>query len=125
MVKKVERCLGEALAQAVMAAAKGNSQTSVPVAAVLWPDKDRQWEPAIGLIRPSMPNLLTLVAWDSCDHTAPVVEGDRLRSEVSVLEIRPAPIGTLLRLAVETWAARGSPEQETRVLDWKFWALGA
>lgn len=39
MVKKGERCLGEALAQAVIAAAKGNSHTSVPVAAVLWPAK--------------------------------------------------------------------------------------
>lgn len=72
----------------------------------------------------ALPNLLTVVAWDSCDHTAPVVEGDRLRSEVSVLEVLPQARGVLLRLGVEAWAARGPVEQETetRVLDWKLWA---
>jgi acyl dehydratase len=70
----------------------------------------------------ALPNLLTMLTWESCDHTAPVIEGDRLRSEVTVLEKKRYPIGALLELRVETWAARGEPEREERVLDWRFWA---
>lgn len=69
----------------------------------------------------ALPNLLTIIAWDSCDHTAPVVENDRLRTECSVLERIDLPHGCLLKLGVEAFAARGDPEQETRVLDWKVW----
>jgi acyl dehydratase len=69
----------------------------------------------------ALPNLLALVAWDSCDHLAPVVEGDLLRTECTVLRIEPLPQGSLINLWVETWAARGQPEQENRVLDWKLW----
>lgn len=72
----------------------------------------------------ALPNLLTVLAWDSCDHTAPVVEGDRLQTRVTVREVLPQPRGALLRLAVETHAARGASDQEqqTRVLDWTLWA---
>jgi 2-methylfumaryl-CoA hydratase len=72
----------------------------------------------------ALPNLLTVLAWESCDHTAPVIEGDRLRSRVTVREVLPQQHGALLRLAVETWAARGpgDAETETRVLDWQLWA---
>jgi hypothetical protein len=28
-----------------------------------------------------------------------------------------------MRIEAECFAARGDPEDETRVLDWKFWAL--
>jgi 2-methylfumaryl-CoA hydratase len=73
----------------------------------------------------ALPNLLTLLAWESCDHTAPVVENDRLRSTVTIREIRPHAAGTLLKLHVECFAARGTPEIETRVLDWVVWALSA
>ena len=69
----------------------------------------------------ALPNLLTIIAWDSCDHTAPVVENDRLRTECSVLERIDLPHGCLLKLGVEAFAARGEPEQEFRVLDWKVW----
>jgi 2-methylfumaryl-CoA hydratase len=72
-----------------------------------------------------LPNLLTLLAWESCDHTAPVLENDRLRTEVTLLEKRPVAGGALLRLHVEAWAARGEPEQESRVLDWKLVAWSA
>jgi 2-methylfumaryl-CoA hydratase len=69
----------------------------------------------------ALPNLLTIIAWDSCDHTAPVLENDRLRTEFAVLERIELPRGSLLRLGVESFAARGAPEQEARVLDWKVW----
>jgi acyl dehydratase len=80
---------------------------------------------AFAQVTRALPNLLTVVAWDSCDHTAPVIEGDRLRTEFTVQEIRPLAQGALLSLRVETWAARGEPEQETRVLDWKLWVWSA
>lgn len=71
----------------------------------------------------ALPNMLTLLAWESCDHTAPVVENDRLRSVATVLERRQLPEGrgSLLRVQLESYAARGKPESESRVLDWILW----
>lgn len=54
-------------------AAAGNAHTAAPSAAVLWSDKDRQWEPAIGLIRKSMPNLLTLGAYNIKSRSGPAI----------------------------------------------------
>jgi acyl dehydratase len=56
---------------------------------------------------------------------APVVEGDRLRTEFTVTDVRAvgASGASLLRIDAECFSARGNPEEETRVLDWKFWAL--
>jgi len=73
-----------------------------------------------------LPNLLTVLAWENCDHVAPVVEGDRLRTEFTVTDVKPvgASGASLLRIDAECFSARGNPEEETRVLDWKFWALG-
>ena len=73
----------------------------------------------------ALPNLITLLAWESCDHTAPALENDRLRSTVTVSEIRAHAAGTLLKLHIESFAARGEPETETKVLNWKVWALSA
>lgn len=74
-----------------------------------------------------LPNLVTLLAWDHCDHVAPVVEGDRLRTEFRIDDVVPLTSGdgSLLRINAECFAARGTPEEETRVLDWTFWALSA
>jgi 2-methylfumaryl-CoA hydratase len=80
---------------------------------------------AFAQVTRAFPNLLTMLAWESCDHTAAVVEGDRLRSEVAVLDKKSHSAGGLLKLRVETWAARGEPEREERVLDWRFWAWSA
>ena len=80
---------------------------------------------AFAQVTRALPNLFTLLAWESCDHTAPVVEGDRLRTEFRVLALRPGAVGTQVLLHVETWAARGEPETETRALDWKCWVLSA
>jgi len=76
----------------------------------------------------ALPNLLGVLAWESCDHVAPVVENDRLRTEFTVTDVRPQADkdggGALLRIEAECFASRGTPEQESRVLDWKFWAWG-
>jgi acyl dehydratase len=73
----------------------------------------------------ALPNIIAMLAWESCDHTAPTVENDCLRTEVCILEKRTAGAATLLRLKAETFAARGNPETESKVLDWVFWALSA
>jgi acyl dehydratase len=78
----------------------------------------------------ALPNLVTLIAWRSCDHTAPVFENDILRSEV---EIGPrhqlAGGGGLVDLEVEVFAERGDqapePGQDIRVLDWRVLGLFA
>jgi 2-methylfumaryl-CoA hydratase len=81
---------------------------------------------AFAQVTRALPNLVWIVAWEGCDHTAPVVENDRLRTEVTVLEKRPVAVtGALLKLHVETWAARGDEDAEDRVLDWRLWAWSA
>ena len=59
--------------------------------------------------------LVTVVAWRSCDHLAPVFEGDVLRSEVEVGAI-DAP---LVDLRVQTNATRADGSGTDPVLDWR------
>jgi 2-methylfumaryl-CoA hydratase len=73
----------------------------------------------------ALPNLATMLAWEACDHSGPVVESDRIRTVVTVLEKWPRHAGAVLKLRAESWAARGEPETESRVLDWKFWVWSA
>lgn len=77
----------------------------------------------------ALPNLLTVLAWESCDHLAPVLENDRLRTTLTVTDKRATDEsgrhGYLLRIEAQCFAARGNPEEETAVLDWKFWAWSA
>jgi 2-methylfumaryl-CoA hydratase len=77
-----------------------------------------------------LPQLVTVLAWDSCDHTAPVHEGDRLRTEVEVLAVEPLPTGALVRLRAECFATRAAdvaapPATEAQVLRWTFWVWSA
>ena len=72
----------------------------------------------------ALPNIVTIVAWHSCDHLAPVFEEDILRSEVTVGEKYPLIEGGLVDLRVEVFAERfdATPDQkdkdEVKVLDW-------
>ncbi len=52
--------LGEALLATVSGCAKGNSHTSAPAAAILWPDKECQWLAALPVLRKLLPSLLVL-----------------------------------------------------------------
>jgi acyl dehydratase len=75
----------------------------------------------------ALPNLVTFLAWRSCDHTAPVFEGDILRSELTIEAKHPlADRGGLLDLRVQVHAERApdTPQEgeEVPVLDWR--ALG-
>lgn len=72
----------------------------------------------------ALPDLIAPVAWERCEHLAPVREGDRLRSEVTVLTItRRDATTTWLQLRIEAFASHDQPEVEARVLDWTLVAL--
>lgn len=63
----------ERLAELLAKAAAGNSHTAVPTVAVLWTDKDRQWECAIDRLRQAMPQLLTLGEFQAEQRTGPAI----------------------------------------------------
>lgn len=75
----------------------------------------------------AFPNLVTILAWRSCDHTGPVFEGDVLRTEVTVDAIHDAGDGSsLLDMHAIVHADRrgsGGGSGEEAVLDWRFIAL--
>lgn len=75
----------------------------------------------------ALPNLVTVLSWESCEHTGPVHEGDTLTSELTVVDATPldsaADSGVLrLRSVVVAHAADGTARD---VLDWRFRALMA
>jgi acyl dehydratase len=65
-----------------------------------------------------LPNLATVLGWESCDHIGPVHENDTLHSELHVEDAEPAGAGTRLRLRSLVYAVPDRP-----VLDWRFTAL--
>jgi acyl dehydratase len=66
----------------------------------------------------ALPNLVTIVAWRSCDHLGPVFEGDVLRTEVTVEGTHPLGDGPgLVDLRVAAFALREA--EEVPVLDWR------
>ncbi len=69
-----------------------------------------------------LPNLVTVLGWESCDHTGPVHEGDTLYSELHVDGAVPLPNGRggVLKLRSLVYAV-GEPDRQ--VLDWRFTAL--
>jgi len=71
----------------------------------------------------ALPNLVTIVAWRSCDHTGPVFEGDVLATELSVGDVHPLQRGGLVDLRAVTSADRG--EGPEPVLDWRHLGLMA
>lgn len=71
-----------------------------------------------------LPNLVTVLGWESCDHTGPVREGDTLYSELHVESAAATPNGGVLRLRSLVYAAGDAPDEPDRpVLDWRFSAL--
>ena len=63
-----------------------------------------------------LPNLVTVLGWESCDHIGPVHEGDTLVSDVRVEDVR----GSVLSLRSLVFVI-GEPDRP--VLDWRFSAL--
>ncbi len=70
-----------------------------------------------------LPDLVTVLGWQSCDHTGPVHEGDTLYSELHVESAEPANQGGVLGLRSLVYAASDAPDESDRqVLDWRFTA---
>jgi len=69
-----------------------------------------------------LPNLVTVLGWESCDHTGPVHEGDTLYSELHIegAEALADGRGGVLKLRSLVFAV-GEPDRQ--VLDWRFTAL--
>lgn len=71
-----------------------------------------------------LPNLVTVLGWESCDHTGPVHEGDTLYSELHVESAEPTGHGGVLGLRSLVYAVGdGAGEPDRGVLDWRFRAL--
>jgi len=67
----------------------------------------------------ALPNLVTIVAWHSCDHLGPVREGDTLRSTLELERSEPLPEGGgLVHLRSRVRADHDGAAQD--VLDWRF-----
>lgn len=71
-----------------------------------------------------LPNLATVLGWQSCEHTAPVHEGDTLYSDLHVEAARelPGERGGVLSLRAVVFAV-GDEGADREVLDWRFSAL--
>ncbi len=78
---------------------------------------------AAGQVVRALPNLVTIVAWHSCDHLAPVREGDTLHSSIELERTEALASGGLVHLRARVRADRESGSEE--VLDWRFVALMA
>ncbi len=61
------------LAACIRSAAKGNSHTAAPAAAVLWPDKERQWQAALPALKALLPGLFELGGFDASSRRGPAV----------------------------------------------------
>ncbi|TWG94935.1 acyl dehydratase [Nocardioides sp. J9] len=66
----------------------------------------------------ALPDLATILAWESCDHTGPVHEGDTLTSRFTVGRVTAVGDWSVVDLRAEV-AANG----ERPVLDWRFSVL--
>jgi acyl dehydratase len=69
-----------------------------------------------------LPNLATVLAWESCDHTGPVHEGDTLVSDLQVERAEPLPGGGGVLWLRSLVRAVGC-DADRDVLDWRFSAL--
>ncbi|MGO9033060.1 MaoC family dehydratase [Mycobacterium sp.] len=71
-----------------------------------------------------LPNLATVLGWRSCDHTAPVYEGDTLYSELHIDSAEPTDNGGVLGLRSLVYAVSDTHDDPPwQVLDWRFTVL--
>ncbi|WP_299950612.1 MaoC family dehydratase [uncultured Modestobacter sp.] len=79
---------------------------------------------ALGQATRALPGLLTVVGWHSCDHLAPVHEGDLLASALDVERVDELPSGgRLLHLRSQVTAEPADGGPAVPVLDWRFVAV--
>jgi hypothetical protein len=65
--------LREALCQALLSTAKVNRAVQAPPEAVLWPDRDAIWQPAIRVLQACLPSLVVYGAYDPEHRTGPAI----------------------------------------------------
>jgi acyl dehydratase len=72
-----------------------------------------------------LPQIATIIGWHSCEHLAPVAEGDTLRSSLELERLERIAQGGALAHLRSRVLARGEqgPREEVAVLDWRFVAL--
>jgi hypothetical protein len=63
----------EAILASLQSASEYNQNDQVAPAAILWTDKDEQWEPLLPILRQLLPQLLTLGAYDPASRTEPAI----------------------------------------------------
>jgi acyl dehydratase len=69
----------------------------------------------------AVPGLVTILGWHAADHTAPVFEGDTLRSRIELERRDSLPHGgELVHLRSRMTAARADGADDEEVLDWRF-----
>ena len=67
-----------------------------------------------------LPELVTIVGWEGCDHTGPVHEGDTLHSTVTVTATDPLPGGGGL-VGLRSIVRSGDPA----AMPWTSWTGGS
>jgi acyl dehydratase len=75
-----------------------------------------------------LPEIVTIVGWHSCEHLAPVHEGDTLRSELELERLEPLVNGGALahlRSHVSSLGEEQPAAESVPVLDWRFVAVVA
>jgi citrate lyase beta subunit/acyl dehydratase len=70
----------------------------------------------------TLPDLATILAWESCDHLGPTFEGDRLRTRIEITGLEALQDGGLVHLRAQT-AALGDDGVAREVLDWRLIGL--
>jgi acyl dehydratase len=75
----------------------------------------------------ALPEIATIVGWHSCEHLAPVHEGDTLYSELELERLQPLSNGGALAHLRSRVVALGEHGDDggTPVLDWRFVAVVA
>jgi len=63
----------EAITQSLGRAGEYNRDDQVAPAVILWPDKERQWEPVLPMLRDRLPHLLTLGPYAANCKTGPAI----------------------------------------------------
>lgn len=71
----------------------------------------------------ALPDLATILAWDSCDHLGPTFEGDRLHTRIKIEDVDQLADGGLLRLHVRATASGPDDDVPRDVLDWRLVVL--
>ena len=70
----------------------------------------------------ALPDLATILAWESCEHLGPTFEGDRLGTRLELTACEPLADGGLVHIRVLASAA-GEDGRAREVLDWRLIGL--